>query len=813
LRDQNKFIDNLSKAQDENTGTLKKLISQNALLRKEQSKLNLETDEGVKRNIEINEKINANTEALKQNSDENVKNKINVGNYAGSIEEAAGNLGLFNSQVPGAIDGVKSLGATFKALLANPVVLVLAAIVGTLKLLYDAFKRTQEGADLLNTASAVLSALFEGLQSVVAKLSTFIVDLFTKPKESLSNFADAFKKNISNRFEGLLELVPKLGQAIKQLFEGDFSGAAKTAGDAVAKIAFGIEDFSDKATAAIDSVTEAMERNVQAALELQAAQVRYEESLIKSTTALANLNKEAELQNQIADDSTKTFDERTEASEKARIANERASKVALDLAKEELDIINIQIKQAKENGFITRQLRQEQADAIANVIEQEKQFTITVRDNVKQREEIQRDLFEKNLDFLLDNFDNFKTVQERIIQSDKTTLEERIKSTSELNALLNKTFNDQIEQIQTRTDVEIKANELIAESDSKRLIEKVRLLQLDEIEETRLLEVIRDRRTAIQDLTDLELENAQLSIDALDAQVEAWKMTNDAKILSTQEFNEELLNIELEALLTKQEQELITEAEFREQKIAIEEEFRVAERARHEEIRVFEAEQDRALLEETLFGKFEVQLQALERERQLELEYAEKIGADTTKVKEKYEKAKLKIELQRVNASLSLAADFANNIAIIAGEQTKIGKAAAIASTTITTIQSGVEAFRGMIATVPGPVGIVLGVAAAAAAVAAGVASIQEIAAVPDDPKAGISSGASASFSAPSISSVSASASGTQAQSINTEVGQGIVDRETIDPASAQQSQTVLVVDEVTEAQNTQTEKTEIAEI
>jgi hypothetical protein len=70
------------------------------------------------------------------------------------------------------------------------------------------------------------------------------------------------------------------------------------------------------------------------------------------------------------------------------------------------------------------------------------------------------------------------------------------------------------------------------------------------------------------------------------------------------------------------------------------------------------------------------------------------------------------------------------------GESTDAGKAAAIAATTIDTIQSGVSAFKGMTAAVPGPVGIALGAVAAAGALASGFASVKKIIAV-KTPKGG----------------------------------------------------------------------------
>jgi hypothetical protein len=54
-------------------------------------------------------------------------------------------------------------------------------------------------------------------------------------------------------------------------------------------------------------------------------------------------------------------------------------------------------------------------------------------------------------------------------------------------------------------------------------------------------------------------------------------------------------------------------------------------------------------------------------------------------------------------------------------------KVLATAQATIQTFQSAQGAFTGMVSSIPGPVGIALGIAAAAAAVAAGIANIRKI--------------------------------------------------------------------------------------
>jgi hypothetical protein len=87
-------------------------------------------------------------------------------------------------------------------------------------------------------------------------------------------------------------------------------------------------------------------------------------------------------------------------------------------------------------------------------------------------------------------------------------------------------------------------------------------------------------------------------------------------------------------------------------------------------------------------------------------------------------------EVEYANVLAGGVANALDTLAGIAGKQTAAGKALAIASTVIKTIQGGIAAFTGMTSSIPGPVGIALGVVAAAGVVAAGVKAVQQITAV-----------------------------------------------------------------------------------
>lgn len=89
------------------------------------------------------------------------------------------------------------------------------------------------------------------------------------------------------------------------------------------------------------------------------------------------------------------------------------------------------------------------------------------------------------------------------------------------------------------------------------------------------------------------------------------------------------------------------------------------------------------------------------------------------------------IEEQVKTAKLDIAKNTLNSLSSIIGEQTAVGKAAAIAATTIDTYQSATAAYKAM-AGIP-VVGPALGAAAAAAAVISGIANVKRILSVSKD--------------------------------------------------------------------------------
>lgn len=163
-------------------------------------------------------------------------------------------------ETPAAVNKIaKSFKGVGLAIKAMGIGLVLEAF----SLLKGIFSENQKVMDIFNIALETMKILFNDVIDFVFKLKDPLVKLFEDPMESLKKFATMIKQNLITRVEGLLELIPKLGEAFKLLFSGEFAAAGKVAADAVAKATLGVEDFTDKVVefgeAAVETISEVTE--------------------------------------------------------------------------------------------------------------------------------------------------------------------------------------------------------------------------------------------------------------------------------------------------------------------------------------------------------------------------------------------------------------------------------------------------------------------------------------------------------------------------------------------------------------------------
>jgi len=136
-----------------------------------------------------------------------------------------------------------------------------------------------------------------------------------------------------------------------------------------------------------------------------------------------------------------------------------------------------------------------------------------------------------------------------------------------------------------------------------------------------------------------------------------------------------------------------------------------------------------------------------------------------TTLKQQYADARIKIDELEAQAKAKMVAAIGQTLATaseLLGKNTLAGKAMAIAATTVDTLQSSMSAYKGMVAVIPGPAGIVAGGVAAAGAIATGLATVKKIVSVKVPGGGGGGGG-----SAPSISASSTGGGGSAAPTFN----------------------------------------------
>lgn len=191
------------------------------------------------------EKTSNNTKDLKEDTSKYEKEVKKTEKSVTNANKSQKSFSDTMSSAPGPIgalsNSVKGLSVAFKALLANPIILVFTGIVTVVTALFKAFTSTKAGGEALNRVMAGLGATFDVFRDVLVKISQPLIKLFTDPKQGIIDLGNTIKENIINRFVGLAEFIPQMGEALRLLFNKEFGKAAETAGNAILKITTGVE--------------------------------------------------------------------------------------------------------------------------------------------------------------------------------------------------------------------------------------------------------------------------------------------------------------------------------------------------------------------------------------------------------------------------------------------------------------------------------------------------------------------------------------------------------------------------------------------
>jgi len=355
------------------------------------------------------------TQEVKKGADASVKSMTMLGRAGGKLKEAyAGvsnnfsklkkDLGGIPGPVGAVIQSVGGLSKAFKAIVANPVGIAIMAIVGALSALKAAFTDSVEGQERWNRITSVAGALIGNFRDLVADLGEKLIDLFSKPQESLKAFGELLKNQLVNRFVGLLELIPNIGRAISFLFAGEFVKAGETAANAVGKIALGVEDTVGLVKDATNAVGDFIDQNTKEAKAAdEVAKKRNKAARIERELLVERAKQEAE----IADLRLKSRQEEEYTAEERRKFILDAQKLEDDLLAKELEVADLRYEAQKLENTFSR-TNAENADKEAQA--EANKYNIQSRRLTQQRA-TQRELNRVNKEIQRDNNEAAKSAE------------------------------------------------------------------------------------------------------------------------------------------------------------------------------------------------------------------------------------------------------------------------------------------------------------------------------------------------------------------------------------------------------------------
>ena len=286
--------------------------------------------------------------------------KSNIGEVAKDTEKLTTASGKAQKGVGGIGKAFKGMGTAIKAAGIGLVVALLAKLM-------EVFSKNQTVLDTFNTAMTGLSIAFNDLFGFISNSVGSVIQafksLFEDPKQKIVDLGEAIKANLMERIESAIEMFGFLGKAIKQVFEGDFSGAMDSAKEAYSEyvdVWTGVDNTIGKVSDSISNATESIKEYVTETVKQADAITQTAKAADRAAVQFAMLNaqflKDAELQRQIRDDETKTFEERIEANNKLNTILEEQQKlqreqvqIGITAAQQQYDI------NASEENFILLQ--------------------------------------------------------------------------------------------------------------------------------------------------------------------------------------------------------------------------------------------------------------------------------------------------------------------------------------------------------------------------------------------------------------------------------------------------------------------------
>lgn len=651
-----KVIDSANKIRTTEKGSISQMRAELQIATAEYNKLS----EAERNNSQTGGKLQADikklTDGLKSQESAIGDNRRNVGDYASAMKALPGPLGQ-------ASKGVGELKEQFLQLLANPIILLIAAIVVALVALKEAFTSTDSGANEFNGRLAQIGAIIDVFKQKVSSLAKGVADIFkgdfTAANKDFSNALDLNIKQFKDAANGAYEYV----QAIDDLEDrqAQYVATAAENKNKIARLEFDAADRSktidQRKSALLESIAISKEESEQAK--------KFAEE--KLQTEAKNLASSVGLTAQeIINFSKLTEDQKAQSSERLKDVYDKKQKEIQAITKFYADTVDADTsffeENKKNNGKVTAFEDQQAAERKAKLDKQAAEY--------KKR---QQDIFDGKVQVLKDEA---SLTQAEILNDLKATE----KKFDDENKLLN-----QQEALQVLEAKGNKADLVLIEAEYQQ-----KRLALVNQTNADIEKSVQDSIAAQRKILDSDFTNAkaQDAINANDARLKLIEELNDDYI-TRKDYEDQLAELNFEA---KQSQLKLDEDKLSEQAL-------------------LEADGSDA---------------RLQLENQVSLK-SQEIKLNEENFKQEQIRKTDAAQRAALQAQLQVAQSVFGNIANLFDKGTEAYKTFATAQAIASTASGAIGAFAQGAAAFPPPYGEIVGAVAAAAVVAEGAVQIAKI--------------------------------------------------------------------------------------
>ena len=749
------------------TGSIRELgtaLAQNRRIYEDFTQAQRESAEGKA----LLETIHAQDEAYRELQRSIGVTQVDVGNYRQAILDALGDNQAFGTSMNGIVNSFNNvrmnvialstpfvnfvqtgrlapaaLNATaaatgnvstgMKVLRGAIIATGIGALVVVLGSLITYFTSTQEGIDKVNKVLTPLKVVFQTLIGVVQNFGKYLLEAITHPKQMLIDLLDFLKGQFMNRLTGMIDVFKGIGKIIT----GDIKEGIKQVGEAAAQTVTGVENVvgkvKDAGKAMSDTIDEAIKRG-QRIEEINQKLSSSEADFIQQTAELKQLFKE---QNMIAEDTNKTFAEREEAAKKSIEIQKQINKLAEDRNGLEQELLNLKFASNDTSDADRAELARkkaelaEQAAARIEAITTQNNKVNTIRKaandqanaQAKEAADKARAHLEEQLKWQKEAVEDYVKTNSAVAQSlqERLAIEEKgmqdrlaLLDKEKANGLIKKNEYEkqkrEIEEAYLKTRVELSIEAVKKEAEQYEAQNKTKIDS-----ETRLTAELIAQEQARQDAI------YQKKVEALEKEKQLKQKAHDWDYKAEEEYQSQLRTLQEEHDTQRRELKKQADEQDKEQrKLNADLDFQE---------RIARLESDEA-------GEYEIRYAQLENENALAIQKAdeqhqagqlsdEQYQRNLELIRKNYAKKKMAIDKSVEDAKLQAFQSVFGQIKGLVGEQTALGKAAAIAETTINTYMAAQKAYSAM-AAIP-VVGPALGAVAAAAAVASGLMNVAKI--------------------------------------------------------------------------------------